>query len=122
MLSNKYCNPALNTISPKYFTTIFINNVLYFEGRCVPFVYGGCGGTENLFDDELECGKTCDQDFNDDTPAMVDVCGLRIDSGPCRMTKPMFAFNSDTKRCEKFFYGGMHVFYILFIFQRDSYD
>ena len=84
---------------------IFIN-VLHFEGRCVPFVYGGCGGSENLFDDELECGKTCDQDFNDDTPAMVDVCGLRKDSGPCRMTKPMFAFNSDTKRCEKFFYGG----------------
>ena len=87
----------------------------------MPFVYGGCGGSENLFDDELECGKTCDQDFNDDTPAMVDVCGLRIDSGPCRMTKPMFAFNSDTKRCQKFFYGGKE--YACFItFFRDSYS
>ena len=59
-----------------------------------------------MFDDETECSKTCDQDFNDDTLKVVDVCGLSMDSGPCRMSKAMFAFNSDTKRCEKFFYGG----------------
>ena len=76
------------------------------QGLCKPFVYGGCGGSENLFDNELECLKTCDMDYNDDTPSTVEACGLDILAGPCRMSKPMFAFNKETKRCEKFFYGG----------------
>ena len=32
----------------------------HFEGRCVPYVYGGCGGSENLFNTKSECSKTCD--------------------------------------------------------------
>ena len=87
-----------------------------FEGQCVPYVYGGCGGTENLFDTEEDCQTTCDQDYVVDTytvPRTLDVCGLDIDSGPCRMSKPMFGFNQETKRCEKFFYGG--TYYISFL-------
>ncbi len=76
------------------------------EGRCVSYTYGGCGGSENLFNTELECLQTCDIDYNDDTPSTVDACGLEIDAGPCRMRKPMYGFNKGTKRCEKFSYGG----------------
>ena len=28
-------------------------------GSCVPFIYGGCGGTENLFDSGVECEAIC---------------------------------------------------------------
>ena len=76
------------------------------EGRCVSYTYGGCGGSQNLFNTELECLQTCDIDYNDDTPSTVDACGLEIDAGPCRMRKPMYGFNKGTKRCEKFSYGG----------------
>ena len=37
------------------------------RGQCVPYSYGGCHGTQNLFDSEAECQKTCDIDYNDDT-------------------------------------------------------
>jgi hypothetical protein len=77
------------------------------QGQCVPYVYGGCGGSKNLFGNEAECQKTCDRDYNNDTPKLLDVCSLAIDMGPCRMAKPMFAFNKETKRCEKFHYGGI---------------
>lgn len=76
------------------------------EGQCKPFVYGGCGGSENLFDNESECLKTCDRDYNDDTPALVSACSLDIETGPCKMGKTFYAFNKDTKRCQKFLYGG----------------
>ena len=29
------------------------------EGRCVSHIFGGCFGTQNLFDDFAECEKTC---------------------------------------------------------------
>ena len=29
------------------------------KGRCVHYSYGGCSGTQNLFETELECQITC---------------------------------------------------------------
>ena len=37
---------------------------------------------------------------------LLDVCSMEIDEGPCRGSKPFYAFNSETKRCQKFLYGG----------------
>ena len=48
-----------------------IIHCFYFEGRCKSYIYGGCGKTENLFWSEKECAKTCDKDFNSDTPEVV---------------------------------------------------
>ena len=31
------------------------------SGRCQPFTYGGCDGTENLFDSEYQCQRKCDR-------------------------------------------------------------
>ena len=63
---------------------------------CVPFIYGGCGGTENLFNSEAECGAMCVETDDDDddavvfeaaTPRSLDVCALPIVKGNCRAIK-----------------------------------
>jgi len=76
------------------------------ERQCVSYIYGGCRKTENLFDSAENCQKTCDADYNNVTPKLLDVCSMEIDAGPCRGNKPFYAFNKNTKRCQKFFYGG----------------
>uniref|UniRef100_A0A8C6Y2X0 Uncharacterized protein n=1 Tax=Naja naja TaxID=35670 RepID=A0A8C6Y2X0_NAJNA len=35
-------------------------------------------------------------------------CYLPADPGPCRAKKTRFYYNSDSKQCEKFTYGGCH--------------
>ena len=78
------------------------------------YVYGGCGATDNLYPTEAECKETCAPDQLDDsnkgnadggTPT-IEACGLPIDKGVCRMRDPKYAFNRDTGRCERFYYGG----------------
>ena len=62
-----------------------------------------------MFDTEVECQNKCDVNYNNDTPTkLVDVCSLEIDPGPCRGTLWYYGFNKNSKRCEKFFYGGKY--------------
>ncbi|XP_060550206.1 kunitz-type serine protease inhibitor bitisilin-2-like [Pantherophis guttatus] len=35
-------------------------------------------------------------------------CYLRVDPGPCRAKIPRFYYNSTSKKCQRFFYGGCH--------------
>ena len=67
--------------------------------RCRAFIYGGCGGTPNLFKSRELCQSACEPN--------LDVCSQRMTSGPCRGYKRRFGFNQDTQRCEPFIYGGI---------------
>ena len=56
----------------------------------------------NNFDDK----KTCDQICTD--PVGKDACMLPSVPGPCEGYYPRYAYNSKTKSCQSFNYGGCH--------------
>ena len=74
------------------------------QGGCVPYVYGGCRGTKNLFATKDACESECSN--RSSKSATAEVCGLPLSSGPCEAYMPSFGFNSETGRCESFIYGG----------------
>ncbi|CAG0925446.1 unnamed protein product, partial [Notodromas monacha] len=85
------------------------------EGKCMTYVYGGCGGTANLFDSEAQCIAACPkkdailQDSVDEGTESKDskeACNQPLSSGPCFGFFRKFGFNSETGRCEWFVYGG----------------
>ncbi|CAL4123243.1 unnamed protein product, partial [Meganyctiphanes norvegica] len=79
-------------------------------GECQQIVYGGCGGTENLFNTIEECQNACKSpqgvsQFRS-SGKIREICKLPIEAGPCFASKAKFAFNHTSNRCERFFYGG----------------
>ena len=81
-------------------------------GKCEPYIYGGCGATENLFNSLGDCLSMCDKPAFEEQAAnakTVDVCSQALSRGPCRAAKPRFGFNNDKKRCEMFLYGGKKI-------------
>ena len=75
------------------------------EGGCVPYVYGGCRGTKNLFDNKQACESECSNRSSKSVTA--EVCGLPLSSGPCEASyMPSFGFNAESGRCESFIYRG----------------
>ncbi|CAG5121255.1 unnamed protein product, partial [Candidula unifasciata] len=69
----------------------------HLSGACLQFVYGGCRGNNNNFETIEECNSFC----ND-----KEVCHQPQEVGPCRAAIPRFYFNSQTKSCQNFIYGG----------------
>uniref|UniRef100_A0A8C4XZH5 BPTI/Kunitz inhibitor domain-containing protein n=1 Tax=Gopherus evgoodei TaxID=1825980 RepID=A0A8C4XZH5_9SAUR len=68
---------------------------------CEEFVYGGCGGNKNNFETKEECLQAC-RTANRSNP----ICNLPADPGPCFTYSLNYFYNSVTKRCEEFVYGG----------------
>jgi hypothetical protein len=50
------------------------------DGRCVPFVYGGCGGNDNRFASLVECEASCGGSLSKcppELPASNAMCSIR---------------------------------------------
>ncbi|KAH0623245.1 hypothetical protein JD844_031331 [Phrynosoma platyrhinos] len=76
----------------------------YFDtkaGKCQPFIDGECGRNANNFVNPLDCILECEK-----YETMPPKCELPKHGGFCRATKLRFYYNSDSGRCEKFYYGG----------------
>ncbi|KAF5903370.1 tissue factor pathway inhibitor-like isoform X1, partial [Clarias magur] len=69
-------------------------------GKCEEFEYGGCQGNENNFQSKEECEAFCL------VKEYKSPCHLVDDPGPCRALVPRFFFDSKTKECRRFYYGG----------------
>ena len=80
MLSKGFSCTAIDTRQ-----VIISNLLIYFhffsEGGCVPYSYGGCRGTDNLYDTEEQCQATCPSNVNTKS---AEVCQLDIQSGNCQ--------------------------------------
>ncbi|EFX90099.1 hypothetical protein DAPPUDRAFT_39875 [Daphnia pulex] len=64
------------------------------SGKCVNYVYGGCLGTENLFDtEEASC----------DLPPVA-----KQSTATCLAYFPSWTFDSKSGKCKQYVYGGCH--------------
>ncbi|XP_012946540.1 papilin [Aplysia californica] len=66
-------------------------------GECKEFTYGGCGGNSNNFQSEEQCNRFC---------TASDVCTQPKEIGRCRAAMPRFFYDSQTRSCRDFIYGG----------------
>ncbi|VUZ46679.1 unnamed protein product [Hymenolepis diminuta] len=74
-------------------------------GSCIEFYYGGCRGNANNFETKEACEAMCT--ISGAQPiSNVDICKLPKKEGPCRGRNPRFYYDSASKQCLKFNYGG----------------
>uniref|UniRef100_A0A3P9GX60 Collagen type VI alpha 3 chain n=1 Tax=Oryzias latipes TaxID=8090 RepID=A0A3P9GX60_ORYLA len=72
----------------------------YYErqnGFCTQFWYGGCGGNDNRFDTEALCLKRC---------LRSDICQLPKQEGSCAEFALKWYYDTTSKGCTRFWYGG----------------
>ncbi|KAK2707178.1 hypothetical protein QYM36_015008, partial [Artemia franciscana] len=75
--------------------------------KCKPYIYGGCGGTDNLFKSKKQCMKTCGLHSKlRGAQSGSSFCDDPIAEGPCFGTYTRYGFNKTTNACQEFTYGG----------------
>lgn len=101
-------------------------------GKCVPYIYGGCGKSSNVFETLESCKEACpDRESSTESQGNLERSALRessvesveasaesrqtrsdraceqsLEAGPCFGFFRKWGFNKDTGRCEWFIYGG----------------
>jgi len=60
----------------------------FYSYRCEKFIYGGCEGNANRFDDRESCMDMCQNE-------MPDICLLDYDMGPCEAADHQFYYNAE---------------------------
>lgn len=87
-------------------------------GKCEVFIYGGCKGNANNFKRVEDCMKECSiSEMPNAYANEIDICKLKADSGPCEALTVRFFFNSTSKKCEEFNYGGCKGICGFYLFQ-----
>ncbi len=100
-----------------YLAIVTVNN---FSCSCVLFIaFSGCGGNHNNFASLSDCENRCNHHLGKERSVKQEkskfrsknlptnpVCLLPVEVGPCEALIPGFFFNTQTKRCESFVYGG----------------
>nr|CAD7588891.1 unnamed protein product [Timema genevievae] len=79
----------------------------YFDkesGICSEFSYGGCKGNGNNFYTESACHQQCLQPGR--SRAVMDVCALPKDMGPCPGAILRWHYDAIQQTCKQFVYGG----------------
>ncbi|XP_073996015.1 proteoglycan-like sulfated glycoprotein papilin isoform X1 [Rhodnius prolixus] len=71
-----------------------------FTKSCEPFVYGGCLGNNNRFNNRAECEELCI------TQDHLDPCEQSLEPGPCDGSYPRWYYNKQAETCLPFNYGG----------------
>ncbi|XP_035657566.1 WAP, Kazal, immunoglobulin, Kunitz and NTR domain-containing protein 2-like [Branchiostoma floridae] len=77
-------------------------------GRCLRFVYGGCGSNGNNFRSLAECQRQCGAP-PPYTPGQQDpdVCSLPLDAGPkCGQFQVRYYYRSEDEGCHLYVHGG----------------
>ncbi|CAG2158354.1 unnamed protein product [Oppiella nova] len=82
------------------------------DNACKQFIFGGCAGNENRFENREECENRCLAKTSKpiEGPGVDDssevVCRLDVESGPCRQTEAFWFYDPQSHNCLPFVYGG----------------
>merc|ERR1711970_1181052 len=92
-----------------------------FRGECEKIVYGGCGGSANLFLTNEDCEATCSSsyvakpvpriglDIAITFPSPQDICTLPPTwpgKKKCRSFEPKWTFSTPEGACVQYYHGG----------------
>ncbi|NXE65971.1 WFKN2 protein, partial [Calcarius ornatus] len=69
------------------------------KNNCFTFIYGNCNSNLNHFETYESCMLTC-------MNGPINICNLPALQGHCKAYEPRWAYNSLTKQCQSFIYGG----------------
>lgn len=74
--------------------------------ECKQFIFSGCQGNANRFNDKESCEKYCKKSKSTTISPIEDICYLPRDSGPCLGEYSQWYYDTSTNSCKKFKYGG----------------